>query len=198
MISHRVVSRLLAGKELAESEEFIHLSHKFSESVFTTGLITAELPLGPFRPLVGWMLAQYHRITLYRLMKITEPVVAKRMHSGKTSPEQNDSIEWAIKLNSDDKRDSRVVSLEMLHILEAAGGAPGAMMSEMMYQMLIEPSWFSVLQDEIKKVIKADSPLATQLDSLPLMDSFIMETNRMYPVGGGKLTKSACYNNLLT
>ncbi|KAF2681264.1 cytochrome P450 [Lentithecium fluviatile CBS 122367] len=146
MISHRAVSRLLAGEELSRNKKFIHLSHKFGDLVFITGLMTAELPLGPFRKIFGYLLAQYHSVILYKVMKIVQPVVAKRMEEAeneKNVEKYDDSIEWAIKLNVDHKfnpkakRDSRIVSLEMLHILEVAAGAPGAMMTEMLYQMLL-------------------------------------------------------------
>jgi cytochrome P450 len=188
MISHRVVSRLLAGEKLCRDEDFIHQSLKFGDSVFVTGLIIAQLPLGPFRGVVGWLIALYHRYILRRILRIVEPVVARRMseaRASKTVPRYDDSIEWAIKLNDQLQRDSRTISLEMLHILEAAAGAPGAMMSEMIYQLLVEPHYFRPLRDEIRNATKSTQSLDEALQKLRMLDSFIMETNRMYPVGGG-------------
>ncbi|KAI0455767.1 cytochrome P450 monooxygenase [Xylaria acuta] len=187
MISHRVVSRLLAGEELSRDEDFIHLSLKFGDSVFVTGLIISQLPLGPFRGIVGWLIALYHRWMLYRIVRVVEPVIARRMSEARTSktvPRYDDSIEWAIKLNDPPQRDSRTITLEMLHILEAAAGAPGAMMSEMIYQLLVEPHYFQPLRDEIRDARKGARSTDETIQKLRLMDSFLMETNRMYPVGG--------------
>lgn len=191
-ISHRVVSRLLAGDELSKREDFIHLSMKFSDSCFVTGLIISQLPFGPFRPFFGWLIAQYHRWTLYRMLKMTEPVIAKRMadaRNEKSVPRYDDSIEWAIKLDDPPERDSRTITLEMLHILEAAAGAPGAMMSEMIYQLLVEPHYIQTLIEEIEAAKESSADLNEAMQKLVLMDSFIMETNRMYPVGGGMIPR---------
>ncbi|KAF2728900.1 cytochrome P450 [Polyplosphaeria fusca] len=187
IISHRVVNRILAGEELARNEEYIQRSHQFTESVFVTGLMAAELPLGPFRKLFGWLVAQYHRFVLYKTLQMVEPVVKKRMAEAKNAkdlPRYDDSIEWSIRLNADGLRDSRIVSLDMLHILQAGSGAPGAMMSEMMYQLLVEPHYIEQLKDEIREASLRTEDTRSMLDSLSLMDSFIMETNRMYPIGG--------------
>lgn len=188
-ISHRVVTRLLAGEELSRDEKFIYLSMKFGDSVMMTGMMIALLPLGPFRGVFGWLISQFHRWILYRVMRMVEPTVKRRMDEAlrdrKSVPRYDDSIEWAIKLDDPPERDSRTVSLEMLHILEAAAGAPGAMMSEMLYQLLVEPQYFAILEEEIKTAIASSQDLNETLQKLSLMDSFIMETNRMYPVGGG-------------
>jgi cytochrome P450 len=188
MISHRVVSRLLAGEELCRDENFIQTSLKFGDSVFVTGLIISQLPFGPFRGIAGWVLAQYHRLLLRRVMRMVEPVVQKRMIEARekgTVPRYDDSIEWAIKIDEAHERDSRTISLEMLHILEAAAGAPGAMISEMMYQLLVEPHYIQPLRKEIQQAKAGNPSLNEMLQKLPLMDSFIMEINRMFPVGGG-------------
>ncbi|GAW14656.1 hypothetical protein ANO14919_040590 [Xylariales sp. No.14919] len=200
IISHRVVSRLLAGEELCRDEGFIHLSLKFGDSVFITGLVISQLPLGPFRGAIGWLIALYHRLMLFRILRVVEPVVAKRMSEARASemaPRYDDSIEWAIKLNEPPQRDSRTISLEMLHILEAAAGAPGAMMSEMIYQLLVEPHYFQPLRDEIREARKSALGQDEVLQKLHMMDSFIMETNRMYPVGGVTAARTVMRKPLL-
>jgi cytochrome P450 len=187
MISHRVMSRLIAGEELARNEKFLRLSRIFANSVMMTGMAIAVLPLGPFRKPLGWLIAQYHRWNLCKVMKVVEPVVARRMieaQEQKNVPVYNDSIEWAIKLDDPPERDSRRVSLEMLHVLEAAGGAPGAMISEIIYQLLIEPHYTQLLREELETAMASREDLNEALQNCPLMDSFIMETNRLYPVGG--------------
>ena len=186
MISHRVVSRLIAGEQLARNDEFLGLSRKFADSVMLTGMAIAVLPLGPLRKPLGWTIAQYHRWTLHRVMRIAEPVIAKRLVEAREGKDQlyNDSIEWAIRLDTPPERDSRTMTLEMLHILEAAGGAPGAMMSEMIYQLLAEPEYIRPLEEELTAALTHSESLNEALEKCPLMDSFIMETNRMYPVGG--------------
>lgn len=184
-ISHRVVSRLIAGEELTRNEAFISTSITFSDSVMITGMIIAQLPLGPFRRPLGWAISQVHGLFLARVMRITEPVVARRLAEARAGSDKryNDSIEWAIQLDDPPERDARTMSLEMLHLLEAAAGAPGAMMTEVMYQLLEEPQYQPLLHKEIAAVTTA-LPLAEAVQNMPLMDSFIMEVNRLYPVGG--------------
>ncbi|RMZ66215.1 ent-kaurene oxidase [Pyrenophora seminiperda CCB06] len=187
MISHRVVSRLIAGEQLARNEKFLRLSRSFADSLMMTGMAIAVLPLGPLRKPLGWLMAQYHRWTLQKVVVIAEPVIAERLaeaREGKDCPQYNDSIEWAIRLDTPPERDSRTMTLEMLHILEAAGGAPGAMMSEMIYQLLAEPEYIQPLEEELKAALASSESLNDALQKCPLMESFIMETNRMYPVGG--------------
>jgi cytochrome P450 len=187
-IAHRVVSRLLAGEELCRNEKFLRLSSQFGDSVFITGLIITTLPLGLLRRPVGWLIAQYHRWIVRRVLNIVDPIVAKRMteaREAKNVPRYDDSIEWAIRLNDSQERDSRTISLEMLHILQAAAGAPGATLTHMIYQLLVEPKYIPLLADEMKAAMNSSENLNEVLSRLPLMDSFIMETNRMYPVGGG-------------
>jgi cytochrome P450 len=183
-----VVARILAGEELSRDEKFIHLSMKFGDSVIMIGIMIALLPLGPFRRFFGWLISQFHRWILYRVMRMVEPTVNRRKAEApdrKSVPRYDDSIGWAIKLDDPPERDNRTVSLEMLHILEAAAGAPGAMISELLYQLLVEPQYFAILEEETKTAIASSQDLNKTLQKLPLMNSFIMETNRMYPVGGG-------------
>lgn len=189
-ISHRVVSRVLAGDELCRSENFIYSSLKFGDSAFVTGLIIAQLPLGPFRPILGWLIAQYHRLFhLRKLLQQVEPIVAKRMAEAQCMgriPRYDDSIEWALKLNNPPERDARTIALEMLHILEAAAGAPGALITEAVYQLLSQPRHLEPLLAEIEAARREYGLSNTAIQHLPALDSFLMETNRLYPVGGGQ------------
>ena len=165
---------------------------KFGDSAFITGVIIAQLPLGPFRGIIGWLIAQYHKLLLARVMRQVEPVVQKRMDEASDAsdvPRYDDSIEWAIKLNDPPERDSRTVSLEMLHILEAAAGAPGALMTEAIYQILMEPDYLKPLLNELVAARDEHGVTDAAIQNLPKLDSFLMETNRLYPVGGGRFTR---------
>ena len=98
-----------------------------------------------------------------------------------------DAIEWTLAFSKPDSPNNapEYVTKELLHNLWAGSSAPGGLMTEMVYQLLLEPQYLEPLREEASNALKAHGWSEKTLDSLYLQDSFIREVNRLYPTGSG-------------
>ena len=164
---------------------------KFVESIFVNALVIAKLPLGPFRSWLAWPLSFLHRRRLEKSLKILLPVVEKRIAeraaSMKTS-DRLDAIEWTLALSESEieDEDPRRLALELLHNLWAGSSAPGGLVTEMLFQVLIEPDYLEPLRNEAQDAVSQYGWSEKMLNSLHLLDSFIKEINRLFPTGSGE------------
>ena len=76
------------------------------------------------------------------------------------------------------------VSKELLHNLWAASTSPGSILTEMLCQILMEPSYLEPQRTEAQAAISGGWS-EKAISSLPLLDSFIREINCLYPTGSG-------------
>ncbi|MCJ1352273.1 MAG: hypothetical protein MMC33_002257 [Icmadophila ericetorum] len=189
-VAHRTATRVMICAELCRDEKFIRLSMDFVMSIFVTALVIVKLPLGPLRGLLAWPLSLLHRWKLHRCHKILLPIVHKRMATrgvtaGKTIALPVDAIEWTLAFSKPDSPHNtpEMVTTELLHNLWAGSSAPGGLMTELVYQLLLEPKYLERLREEASNALKAHGWSEKALDSLYLQDSFIREVNRLYPTG---------------
>ena len=123
-------------------------------------------------------------------MKMLQPIVARRIQErqrGEGKGNHNDGIEWTLDLTDNASMDPHQISLEVLHNLFAGSLAPGAMVTELVFQVLMDPKLLQELRTEALKAIDEHGWTEKLLTSLPLQDSFIRELNRVYPTGSSKL-----------
>ncbi|RHZ55558.1 cytochrome P450 [Aspergillus thermomutatus] len=187
-LMHRVTSRILIGEEICRDPEYIRLSMKFSESVFMNGVMLSTLSLGPFRKMVSWIGSFGHRRTLNKLMQLLIPVIEKRLEEMKrdpTGPRPFDMVQFTIELAgpSDKEKTPERLAHQILQNLWAGSGAPGGLLTQMVYQVLTYPEYLEPMREEIRSAIAEHGWTDKMLNNIPLVDSFLRETNRLYPNG---------------
>jgi aspirochlorine biosynthesis cytochrome P450 monooxygenase len=173
-IAHRTATRIMIAEELCRNEAFIRRSRSFVESIFFTALLIVKLPLGVGRNLLAIPLSFIHKRKLQHCVDQVLPIIKKRIQE--RSEKRNsihaplDGIEWTL-----------------LHGLWAGSSAPGALMTEMVYQVLFEPEYLEPLRKEAEAAVSIHGWSEKMLDELHLQDSFIREVNRLFPIGSGKV-----------
>lgn len=187
---HRVTSRVLMGPELCRNQDYIDLSLQFSESIFVNGLTLAMIPMGPLRKVGSWIGSWQHRRRLEKVLKVVLPIVEQRLATRSQDPPSRpslDAIEWTIDLMEGTRsgNDARLIALYLLHNLWAGSAAPGGLVTQMVYQMLLEPKYLDPLRTEAREALSRHWWTDKALSDIPLQDSFIREINRVYPTGSG-------------
>lgn len=194
-IAHRNACRIIIGDELCRDEDFLKKSMNFMKGIFINALVIVKLPLGPLRPSLAWLISLVHRWQLRSCERIMLPVLRRRLEARKIAENQDvgtlDGIEWTFGLHQDLNHEEALskVSKELLHTLWAGSSAPGGMMTEILYQLLLHPQHIEPLREEATQAIKEDGWSEKMLSSLLLQDSFIREVNRLFPTGSSRSQK---------
>ncbi len=189
---HRTTSRILIGEKLCRNEEYISKSMAFANSIFINGVTLALFPMGPFRRQLSWLGSFRHRRDLERTLKLILPVVQQRIDEkkalGKRITPNTDAIDWTIELSEPYPKENnpRTIALQVLHNLWAGSTAPGGLVTQMLFQMLMDPEYLEPLRTESETAISEFGWTEKALHHMPLLDSFMRETNRLYLAGSGK------------
>ncbi|KAG9230930.1 cytochrome P450 [Amylocarpus encephaloides] len=188
-VAHQTATRVLIGEELCNNESFIKLTTSFLESIFVTALIIVKLPLGPFRGFLASPLSLVHKWKLYRCKKILLPIVKRRIaerkgHKGNPA-DVLDGIEWTLaRVPEGSLVDTpETITTELLHALWAGSSAPGGMMTEVIYQMLLGEEYQETMRTEAIEAFQKFGWGEKMINVLHCQDSFIREVNRLYPTG---------------
>lgn len=118
------------------------------------------------------------------------PVIKSRIENNKaasnTEPEL-DSIQWTLDLFPETlyEFDRRRFAHELLHNLWAGSAAPGGMITEVIFQLLLRQGEFLAVKDEVERSHAEYGWSERMINALSLLDSFIRETNRLFPTGSG-------------
>ncbi|KAI1823899.1 cytochrome P450 [Xylaria intraflava] len=187
-VVHRSASRILIGEELCRDEQFIRESTSFVMSIFITALAIVKLPLGPFRDWLAHPISIWHRHKLTQCTKMLLPVLEKRIeefnHSKEPREAKLDAIEWLLMLSPPGDIDKHLLATELMHNLWAGTSAPGGLVTEIIFQQLLEPQYKDPLINEAIEALGSDGRWTEKaLGRLPLLDSFIREINRLNPTG---------------
>ncbi|KAI1422003.1 cytochrome P450 [Xylaria sp. FL1777] len=186
-IVHRAASRILVGQELCRNEAFVQESTGFVISIFITALAIVKLPLGPLREWLAYPISIWHRKKLARCTRMLLPVLESRIaERNNEGPQESrlDAIEWFLMLDSSMNVDKQTLAAELMHSLWAGTSAPGGLVTEIMFQLLLEPQYKAPLIKEAIEALREDGRWTEKaLGRLPLLDSFIRETNRLNPTG---------------
>ncbi|KAF2972981.1 hypothetical protein GQX73_g504 [Xylaria multiplex] len=192
-IVHRSASRILIGEELCRDEKFIRESIGFVMSIFITALAIVKLPLGPLRDYLAYPISIWHQKKLTQCTQMLLPILQKRIdeRNNRNTDRQSglDAMEWLLALSSPSDIDKHRIAAELMHNLWAGTSAPGGLVTEIMFQLLLEPDYKDPLINEAIEAL-GDGCQWTEkaLGRLPLLDSFIRETNRLNPTGSTYLT----------
>lgn len=185
------------GPEFCRDETFLETSQKFTSTLLPSAVWTNFMTFGPLRPFFSKLTTWFHKTQLEASIKLLTPEIERRMRAreaGKPWP-CSDSIEWLIDIaeKMDDQRELSVRRLaeNVLHLLFAANSAPGALVTQMVYEVLMDPRYLGPLRDEIAAALRAEeSWTAEALANMPLLDSLVRETLRMYPPGSSTSTET--------
>ena len=162
------------------------------------------MTLGPLRRLVVWFTTVvYHRRDLDRAVSVLLPTIRRRLEEQNfnTEPQDQhiDAIQWTMDIAGSDARESEPHRLaqQVLHLLFAASSAPGGLVTQMIYQTLMQPNeYLKPLREEIKTALaENDGWTSKALDHMRLLDSFIRETLRIYPTGVGEFSIPSVRSN---
>lgn len=193
-IMHRTTSRILIGEDLCRNDDYLNTSQKFSNSVFIHGLIMSMLPFrSMLRGAYDFFLTRFHLRNLCKAMEVILPVVQARFEefqeressSEKRRPVRLDAIEWSLEYSkgSVKEHDPHWIALSLLHNIWAGSAAPGGLVTQMVFQVLMEPRYLGPLREEARAALSPSGYTDNALGSMHLMDSLIRELNRVYPTG---------------
>ncbi|KAK4158697.1 cytochrome P450 [Cladorrhinum sp. PSN259] len=196
-IMHRTTSRILVGSELCRDESFLETSQALGESTFTNASIFSMLPpLGPFgRPVRRFISCLFHQRVLRQTVDIVLPVVQSRFDNfqapastpGNTNNKHLDAIEWTLRLISTTypvEHDPYRITLTLLQNLWASNAGPAEILTQMIFQILLDPVYLPPLRSEIESAFTTTHGggfTEKALNKMPLLDSFLREINRLYP-----------------
>lgn len=193
-IMHRTTSRILVGEELCRNDVYLKTSQSFSNSIFIHGLIMSMLPFrSMLRSAYDFLLVRFHLRYLRKAMEVILPVVQARFEefqereslSDHQRPVSLDAIEWSLEYSkgSAKEHDPHWIALSLLHNIWAGSAAPGGLVTQMVFQVLLEPQYLDPLRAEAKAALSSGGYTDSALGSMHLMDSLIRELNRVYPTG---------------
>ena len=178
--------------ELCRNEDFLTCSQKFTDSLFMNGLALSMIPFGPFRKLGSWVGSVGHRRNLQKAVQTVLPEVSRRMAEEAYDDAKRsrlDAICWTLELAryAPGEYESYRIALQLLHNLWAGSAAPGGLVTQVVFQVLMKPEYLEPLRSESAEVVSRYGWSDQALNNMPLLDSFIREINRLYPTGSGDL-----------
>lgn len=190
-VTIRVVACVIVGEELARDEEFLKAAGTYFQGNFLTGVILLKLPLAIFRNVLGGSIAYFQRQKLRKLISMVSPIIEKRIQQkaqGVEKSERIDGIEWTLKLSeeypfaSNESGPVWGISKELIQNLWAAGASPAAIITQMLFHILADPSYLEPMRKEVEDAVAKHGWSERIINDLPLQDSFIREVNRFYPI----------------
>jgi hypothetical protein len=123
-------------------------------------------------------------------MKLVVPVVEQRLakiEANPTGPQPLDMVQWTLELaGPGTERTPTRLAHQILQNLWAGSGAPGGLLTQMVFQVLWCPEYLEPMRKEIQESVAAHGWTDKMLNNIPMVDSFLRETNRLHPNGVGK------------
>lgn len=141
----------------------------------------------------AFFLTRFHLRNLRKAMEVILPVVQARFEdfqeqeslSEQRRPVRLDAIEWSLEYSkgSAKEHDPHWIALSLLHNIWAGSAAPGGLVTQMVFQVLMEPQYLGPLRAEARAALSPGGYTDSALGSMHLVDSLIRELNRVYPTG---------------
>jgi cytochrome P450 len=190
---HRITCHVLLGEDLTHSEDLIEESRQLNRSLSISTLLIEGVAWGPSRNLVAWLAAIKHRTHLAWCTKYLK----RKIEEIRGQPENhNGTVRWMVELVTHDKKEVNPGRTEkqLMHLVFAGSGAPGGLVVQMIYQILMSPKYLAPLRKEIADTLEETGGFTTtSLSRTPLTESFVREAMRLYPTGMGKQRYSLRY-----
>ncbi|KAI8632633.1 putative cytochrome P450 monooxygenase [Xylariaceae sp. FL1651] len=187
---HRTTSRILVGQNLCRNEEYLEVSGRFSKSLFIFGTLWNFMALGPLRKLFARLTIGGHTRDLNHATRMLLPVIherlAERSNGVDISNKYTDMLQWIIDTPASIPEDNDPLhqAHHLMHLTFAASSASGVLVTHGLFQLLMFPKYVLPLREEVERAVQEQQGWTEKaLSSMPLLDSFLRETMRMYPAG---------------
>lgn len=184
----RISSRVFLGDELCRNEDWLKVTREYTVDSFRAA---EELRLWPasVRFAVHWFLpscrkARDHVATARRVIK---PVLEKRREQKKVDGDKvdfDDALEWFEKEAKGTPYDPAVAQLVLSM---AAIHTTTDLICQVLTDLTRHPEMLQPVRDEIIGALQDGGWKKTSLYNMKLLDSVIKESQRMKPIGVGKL-----------
>lgn len=196
-LMHRTTSRILMGHELCRDDAYLRTSQSLTDSIFVYGLAMSMLPMRSLlRGAYDFIFSIFHRRALNKALMVILPVVESRFAEFQTrSPgpinkqeEHCDSIEWSLSLTKGNPKEHNPhwIAYSLLHNIWAGSAAPGGLVTQMVFQVLMEQpeKYLEPLRSEVQTALDKHGGYTDKaLNSMVNLDSFVREISRVYPTG---------------
>ncbi|KAF2161922.1 hypothetical protein M409DRAFT_27648 [Zasmidium cellare ATCC 36951] len=183
----RVSTRVFAGTDLARNKEYIHIAKENTVSLFTGAATLHQIP-ALLRPIAVWFIphcrnlrkqvADARRLLASQVRKSQESATQVDQKSSKTA----DAFRWMMDIAKG--RPINFVAGQLM-LSMAAIHTTTEMTTRAMMQCCQAPEIVDELRKEIIRVLKEDGWAKTALYKMKLLDSFLSEVSRCYPMGIG-------------
>jgi cytochrome P450 len=200
-ISLRTFSRVLGGKTLSRDQAYLDALNAWSTGNMVTGFLIFMIPFHAIRHTIGWPLAMYQKhVRQKRLHSLAKAHVIQRMQnetSGMRDSTEIDALQSAITLLSQRSPDqdsatppTDLLAAQLWQLTWAGAQSPTMTLANMLIKVLETPAYGEALREEANTAIENQGWSDAMLNQMPLMDSFIREVHRLYPIFSCTLRKS--------
>ncbi|PVI02660.1 cytochrome P450 [Periconia macrospinosa] len=192
-ISLRTFSRVLGGKALSRDQTYIDAFNAWSTGNMMTGFLTLMIPFHALRHTIGWPLAMYQKhVRQRRLHNLAKVHVVRRMEeekSGMYDSTEVDALQLAMNLlprhlpdQASSTSPTDLLAAQLWQLTWAGAQSPSMTLANMLVKVLETPAHCEVLREEVNAAIESQGWSDAMLNQMPLMDSFIREVQRLYPI----------------
>ena len=187
----QITTRVLCGQELARNDEWINMSVETTISAMRTAAEIRE----KYPPYLRW-LAPYlltgPKLSLANRKRAAEvilPVYEKRMAGEGDCTGHGDGIQWLIAAAGARKKTAFELADEQLFLSIASIHSTSASALSILHDLADHPASRTELLEEIQTVRQAFGTTWSKqsLAKLEKLDSFMKESQRMHPIGLGKI-----------
>lgn len=188
----RVSTRVFGGEQLCRNKKWLQITSDYARTSFLASELLRMFPK-PLRSLVHQInpLSRKLQAQVKEAREIINPIVEERrkekkaaLDRGEEEPEYNDCLEWCEESADDANSDPASMQLGLSF---AAIHTTSDFVTQVMLDLAKNPDYFEPLRKEITEVIRTDGWSRMGLYKMRLLDSFCKETQRLHPIGLGKL-----------
>jgi cytochrome P450 len=194
-VSLRTFSRVLGGKALSRDQTYLNALKAWSAGNVITGFLIHMIPFYAFRHMVSWPLVVYHKhVRQRRLHSAAKAHVIQRMAEqklGMSNSEELDALHFAIQYGFQhaagqgtptSHQSQDLVAAQLWQLTWAGAQSPTMSLANMLVKVLETPAYGEALREEVKSAIETQGWSDAMLNHMPLLDSFIREVHRLYPI----------------
>lgn len=183
----RIWARVFIGDPACRNEEWLQISIKYPENVFTTAVILRMLP-SYFHPLVAPFLPSVWRVqsNLRTAKKILVPMITQRREAAASGNvgyrKPNDLLQWMI--DAADKNDGRPYKLAHRQLVLTVASIHTTTMctAHCLYDMCYRQEYFEPIREEAVQILREDDTWKkSTLNKMRKLDSLLKESQRINP-----------------
>jgi cytochrome P450 len=188
-LSLRTFTRALGDKHLCRDQKYIDAFNTWSRGNMVTGFITLMFPFESLRLAVTWPLALYQKhVRQQKLFNIAKSHIIRRLEEerlGTRDDTETDTLKSAIKLMATDPCDPESINslaAQLWQLTWAGAQSPTMTLANMFVRVLEKPEHGKALYEEARSAVERHGWGDAMLNHMSLMDSFIREVHRLYPI----------------